>query len=112
MRLSKIDFDVSLDHANLGVRLALDNINQKVPARIVDLDRITLEETTVVRELLLEDGLGIGEIDEVRLVRLQHNELALLQIHVSQNNLRTIFDKEIVHHPHWKVDRSLFGREL
>ena len=51
--LPKINFNISLDHTYLVIGLALNDINQIVPALILNIDRVPLREARIVRQFLL-----------------------------------------------------------
>ena len=63
-------------------------------------------------QLLLEDGLRVRQIDESGLMRLYLHVSSLLKVHVSQNDLRALFNAKIVHHPDRNVAHALLRREL
>ena len=50
----KVHFDISLDAANLVVRLGVDDVNQVVVASILNRNGVSLEQTGVMRQFLFE----------------------------------------------------------
>ena len=57
-------------------------------------------------------GLGVGQVDKSRLVRLDLDIGTFLQVHIPQNDLGALFDAQVVHHPDRYVAHTLLGREL
>lgn len=108
----EVEFDVGLDAADLVVRLRLQDVDRVLAPCILNVDRVSFVEDGVVSQLLLENGLWVGQVDEGRLVRLNLHVGSLLQVHVPQDDLRSFLDAEVVHHPDWDVAHSLLSGEL
>lgn len=112
LRLVEVQLDVGVDAANLIVGLALHDIDGVVPATILNVDCVTFVKHGVVGQFLLEDGFGVRQLDEGRVVRSDLDVGPLLQIHVSQDDLGALFDAQVVHHPNRDVAHALLRREL
>jgi hypothetical protein len=110
--LPKVDLDVGLDHAYLVGWLAVHDVDQVVLPTVVNVDRVALHQARVIRQLILQDRLRVPQVNEGRLVRLQHHELPLLQLHIPEDDLGTLLQEEVVHHPYGKVAHTLFCREF
>lgn len=63
-------------------------------------------------EFLLENGFGVGQVDECCLVRLDLNVGSLIEVHVSQDDLGAFLDAQIIHHPDRDVAHAFLSREL
>ena len=45
-------------------------------------------------------------------MRLDLDKSTLLKVHVSQDNLRALFDAQVVHHPDWDMAHAFLSREF
>ena len=63
-------------------------------------------------QLLLQDGLGVGQVDKSCLVGPDLDISTFIQVHISQDNLVALFDAQVVHHPDRYVAHAFLGREL
>ena len=77
-RLPKVDLNVGLNDADLVIWLALNDVDQVVFLVVMDVNCVSLHEAGVVGELLLEDGLGVRQVNEGCLMRLKHDKFAFL----------------------------------
>lgn len=110
--LLEVDLDVGLHDADLVLRLAVDDVDEVVPALVVNVDGVAFHQARVVSELLFEDGLRIRKVDEGRLMGLQYDELALLEVHRAEDDFGSLLQVEVVHHPVGQVAAALLCREL
>ena len=111
-RSLEIKLDVRLNTADLVLGAALNDIDGVVATTILDVDCVTLVKHGVVGKLLLKDSLGVAKVNECRLVRPNLHIRALLQVHITQDNLTAFLDAEIVHHPDGNVAHALFRGEF
>ena len=109
---SKVKLNVCLNTADLVIGSALHDLDRVVTTPILDVNCVPFKEHGVVGELLLEDGLGVGQVDEGGLMWLDLHVGSLLKIHVPQDDLRALLNAEIVHHPDGDVAHALFRGEL
>lgn len=66
----EVELNIGLNAANLIIRLGFDDVDGVVAATILDINRVTLVKHGVMRQFLLENGLGVRQVDERCLVRL------------------------------------------
>ena len=45
-------------------------------------------------------------------MRLQHNEFAFLEVHVSEHHIGALLQKEVIHHPYGQIAHALFSGEF
>jgi len=110
--LAKLQVDVCFDHADLGVGFALQDVDRVVSPSMIDVNCVTFEDARVVRQLSLQSALGVRQVDESGLVRLDFHIVTLLERDISQDDLGSLLEKEVVHEPHWQVAHSFFSRKL
>ena len=63
-------------------------------------------------QLLLQDGLGVGQVDKSCFVGPDLDIGTFLHVHVSQDNLVALFDTQVMHHPDRYVAPAFLGGEL
>eukprot|EP00754_Rhynchopus_humris_P050308 Rhum_TRINITY_DN8893_c0_g2::Rhum_TRINITY_DN8893_c0_g2_i1::g.30378::m.30378 len=99
----EVDVDVRLDDGD-GVDvavadLALQDVDGVAPVVVVDGDRVALCEARVAVHARLEDGLGVGEVDEGTLLRLDLDEGAAGQRGVLDAEGAALRHAEVLHEP-------------
>lgn len=121
-RRGEIDINVGIYDANglvLVFWLDLENVDFKLLSENLDSDGIFFVETGEVPELVLKDGFGVVEFDELGLMRLQLDhvsDVTVFPFHVGHHShgcwgswLRELKHPE---HPVWNVAQSLLRHEL
>jgi len=121
-RRCEIDINISLYDANgiiLIFGLDLQNVDLKLFAKNFDGDGIFLMQTCEVPQLVLQNSLGIVEIDELSLMRLQLDHMTnvpetFLEVRDQSHSSRTSGLGEFQHfeHPCGNVAQSFFSDEL
>ena len=54
-------------------------------------------------------SFGVRQLNKGRLMRLYLHVGSFLKVHVAQNNLRSLFNAEVVHHPNRDVAHALLS---
>ena len=118
----EVDVDVGLDDADgvvLVFGLDLENVNFKLLAENLDGDGVFLVQTGEVPQLVLQNGLGVVELDELGLMGLQLDHVAnvaetFLEVRDQGHGGRTPWLGEFQHfeHPRRNVAQSFLRHEL
>lgn len=121
-RRSKVDVHIGLNNANgiiLIFRLDLEDVDLELLPENFDGYGVLLVKTGEVSQLVLQDCLGIVQIDEFGLMRLQLDHMpdvpkSFLEVWHQSHSSRTPGLREFQHfeHPCRNIAQSFFGDEL